>query len=66
MMLYGFHRTSKGRRKSEFPLGQIDWEGKLVINVRDRSLRESLREYFAKPVWVPLPLGDTERLMGHT
>ena len=66
MMLYGFKRTSKGRQRSEFPLGSVEWEGQAVVKVRDRHLRESLREYFAEPIWVPVPLGDEDNLMGHT
>lgn len=66
MILYGYKRTSKGRKRSEFPIGNIDWDGKLVLEVRDRALRESLKEYFQEPIWVPLPLGDAENFMGHT
>jgi hypothetical protein len=66
MMLYGYKRTSKGRQRSEFPLGRIDWEGKLVLQVRDRTLRENLRKYFEEPIWVPVPLGDEDGFMGHT
>ena len=65
-MLYGFRRTSAGRKRSEFPLGTIDWDGSLVMNVRDRHLRDRLKEYFEKPLWVPVPLGDQDRLMGHS
>lgn len=66
MMLYGYKRTSKGRVRSEFPLGSLDWDDKPVVNVRDRTLRESLREYFKESVWVPVPLGDDDQVMGHT
>lgn len=66
MRLYAYKRTSKGRQKSEFPLGRIEWDGRLVLSVRDRQLRESLKEYFQKPVWVPIPLGDEDNLMGHS
>lgn len=65
MMIYGFKRSSKGRKRSEFPLGSLEWDGKLVLNVRDRSLRERLLQFFEKPIWVPVPLGDEDRLMGH-
>jgi hypothetical protein len=66
MMLYGFKRSSKGRKRSEFPLGTLEWHGKLVLNVRDRSLRERLKTFFEQPIWVPVPLGDEDRLMGHS
>lgn len=66
MILYGYKRTSKGRKRSEFPVGSIDWDGKLVLQVRDRTLRESIRDYFKEPIWVPLPLGDEDMIMGHT
>lgn len=66
MMLYGFKRTAKGRVRGEFPLGSVEWNGELVLKVRDRQLRESLKAYFSEPIWVPLPLGDESRLMGHT
>lgn len=66
MKLYPFKRTSKGRKRGEFPLGSVDWDDGLKIDVRDRTLRESLREYFAQPIWVPLPMGDEDELMGHT
>lgn len=66
MMLYAYKRTSKGRQRSEFPLGSVEWKGELVINVRDRTLRESLRAYFEEALWVPIPLGDENRVMGHT
>lgn len=66
MMLYTYKRTSKGRVKSEFPLGSIDWDGKLVLTIRDRTLRENLRNYFEEPIWVPIPLGDEDQIMGHT
>lgn len=66
MKLYGYRRTSKGRQRSEFPLGSVDWDEGLVMDIRDRQLRQSLTEYFQQPVWVPLPLGDGDQLMGHT
>lgn len=66
MMLYGFKRTSSGRHRSEFPLGSLDWDGKLVVNVRDRNLRESLKTYFQEAIWIPVPLGDQDKVMGHT
>lgn len=66
MMIYGYKRTAKGRARSEFPLGSVEWKGSLVLQVRDRALRESLKEYFTEPLWVPIPLGDENRLMGHT
>lgn len=66
MKLYPLKRTSKGRKQGEFPLGSVDWEDGLKLDVRDRQLRESLREYFQQPVWVPLPMGDEDELMGHT
>lgn len=66
MILYPYKRTPKGRQRGEFPLGSVEWQGKTVVNVRDRALRESLREYFLEPIWVPIPLGDEESIMGHT
>lgn len=66
MMLYGYKRTSKGRVRSEFPLGSIEWNGQPVVNVRDRNLRDNLRNYFTVPLWVPVPLGDEHMMMGHT
>jgi hypothetical protein len=66
MMLFSYKKSSKGRQRGEFPLGQIDWEGKPVVTVRDRTLREQLREYFQQPIWVPIPLGDEDNVMGHT
>ena len=66
MMIYGYKRTSSGRKKSQFPLGSVSWDGKLVLDVRDRTLRENLRSFFAEPLWVPVPLGDECTLMGHT
>ena len=65
MMLYGYKRSSSGRQRSEFPLGSLDWEGRLVLNIRDRSLRENLKSYFQEPVWIPVPLGDENSVMGH-
>ena len=66
MMLYPYKQTSKGRKRGEFPIGSISWDDGLKIEIRDRSMRESLKEYFAKEVWVPLPMGDEDCLMGHT
>ena len=47
-------------------MGSLDWEDKLVLNIRDRTLREKLRSYFQESVWVPVALGDEDSLMGHT
>ena len=66
MMIYGYKRSAKGRKRSEFPLGSLEWDGKLILNVRDRTLREKLKSYFEQPLWVPTPLGDSDSLMGHT
>ncbi|MFA7480368.1 MAG: hypothetical protein WC314_07675 [Vulcanimicrobiota bacterium] len=65
-MLYGYIRTSQGRKRSEFPLGTLEWRDKVILNIRDRSLRDKLNTYFQEPLWVPLPLGDSDALMGHT
>lgn len=66
MMLYALRRTTSGRQRGEFPLGSLRWDKGLVVEVRDRALRDSLRAYFSEPVWVPLPLGDQETVLGHT
>lgn len=66
MMLYALRKTSSGRLKGEFPLGSVRWEDGLVVEVRDRNIRDILKAYFQEPVWVPLPLGDTQTLLGHT
>lgn len=66
MMLYGLRKTSSGRQKGEFPVGSLSWDNEVVIEVRDRALRDSLKEYFQQPVWVPLPLGDGQKLLGHS
>lgn len=65
-MLYSLRKTPGGRQKGEFPLGKLRWDNGLVIEVRDRHVRETLREYFQQPVWVPLPLGDDQSVLGHT
>lgn len=66
MMLYALRKTAGGRQRGEFPLGTLKWEDGVVVEVRDRTVRESLREYFQQPVWVPLPLGDGALVLGHT
>ena len=66
MMLYSLRKTSSGRQKGEFPLGSLSWQDGLVVEVRDRTVREALKEYFQQPVWVPLPLGDSQSMLGHT
>ena len=66
MMIYGYKRSPKGRKRSEFPLGSLEWDDKLILNVRGRTLREKLKTYFEQPLWVPIPLGDSDNLMGHT
>jgi len=66
MILYPLKKSSKGRERGEFPLGQVDWDGDLVLEVRDRSLRDKLKSYFQEPIWVPVPLGDEDQIMGHT
>lgn len=66
MMLYSLRKTSSGRQKGEFPVGSLHWDGAVRVEVRDRTLREALKAYFEQPVWVPLPLGDGQRLLGHT
>lgn len=66
MMLYALRKTTGGRQRGEFPLGKLSWSNGLSIEVRDRTLRETLRSYFAQPVWVPLPLGDGVRLLAHS
>lgn len=65
-MLYSLRKTSSGRQRGEFPLGSLRWQDGLVIEVRDRAIREALKAYFQEPVWVPLPLGDGSRFLGHT
>lgn len=65
MKLFALRKTSQGRQRGEFPLGSLFWDEGIKIDVRDRALRDSLREYFVQPIWVPLPLGD-ERILGHT
>ena len=65
MKIYALRKTSQGRQHGEFPLGSLSWEEGVKIEVRDRALRDSLRDYFAQPVWVPLPMGD-DRVFGHT
>lgn len=66
-MLYSLRKTAQGRLKGEFPLGSVRWEnGGLIVEVRDRTVRDTLREYFRQPVWVPLPLGDGQTVLGHT
>ena len=57
MMLYGYKRTSKGRKRSEFPLGSLEWEDKLVLNVRDRTLREKLKSFLRKTGLGPRAFG---------
>lgn len=66
MMLYSLRKTSGGRQKGEFPLGSLRWDNGLVIDIRDRTVREAVRDYFQQPVWVPLPLGDGQQMLGHT
>lgn len=66
MMLYSLRKTSSGRPKGEFPLGSLRWDNGLVVEVRDRTVRDALKEYFQQPVWVPLPLGDGQKLLGHS
>ncbi len=67
MMLYQYRRSDKGRQKGEFPLGSLDWDGSaLQLKVRDRTLRERIRDHFQQSFWVPLPLGDEEHVLGHT
>ncbi len=66
-MLYSYRRSDRGRIRGEFPLGKIAFdEHGLRIQVRDRALREQLEAYFAEEIWVPIPLGDQDRVMGHT
>lgn len=57
-MLYALRKSPHGRQRGEFPLGQLRWQEGLIVEVRDRSLRDTLRTYFQQPVWVPLPLGN--------
>lgn len=67
MVLYSYRRSERGRVRGEFPLGKIFFDHAGVqIEVRDRSLREQLKAFFSQEIWVPVPLGDQDRLMGHT
>ena len=66
MMLYSLRKTPNGRLKGEFPLGSLRWENGLVVEIRDRHVRDAVKEYFQEPVWVPLPLGDGQKLLAHT
>jgi hypothetical protein len=65
-MIYSYKSTSSGRKRSQYPLGSISWNENLVLEIRDRSLRQRLREFFQQPLWIPVPLGDDNTLMGHT
>lgn len=56
------------RQPSSFPVAQVAWDEEnslLRLVCRDKKIEKKLREYFDKPIWVRIPVGDNRQLVAH-
>jgi len=66
IVLYRLRTTKEGRKREEFPAGSLDFqEGKLVLEVPDRTLAKNITRLFEETYQVRVVRGSAETFLGH-
>ncbi|MGE0490401.1 MAG: hypothetical protein AB7S38_14425 [Vulcanimicrobiota bacterium] len=66
MIIYPLVNARDGRKRGEFPVGRLDWDGETVsIDCRDRHYRQALEKLFLNPLRIRIPVGGYETALGH-
>ncbi|MBS2034939.1 hypothetical protein JST97_08120 [bacterium] len=67
MILYRLRSTREGRKRDEFPSGEIHYEnGSVILDVPDRALAKSIQKHFQESFRVRAVRGSLETFLGHT
>lgn len=66
MILYRLRSTREGRKRDEFPSGEIFYEaGGMRLDVPDRNLAKSIQKHFQESFRVRAVRGTLDTFLGH-
>ena len=66
MILYRLRSTREGRKRDEFPSGEIFYEaGGMRLDVPDRNLAKSIQKHFQESFRVRAVRGTPDTFLGH-
>lgn len=66
MILYRLRSTREGRKRDEFPSGEIHYEnGSVRVDVPDRNLAKSVQKHFQESFRVRAVRGSLDTFLGH-
>lgn len=67
MIIYRLRNTREGRKRDEFPSGEIHFaDGAVRVDVPDRNLARSLQKHFQETFRVRAVRGSLETFLGHS
>lgn len=67
MILYRLRTTREGRKRDEFPSGEIYYkDGAIHLEVADRNLAKTIQSHFQQCFKVRAVRGSQETFLGHT
>lgn len=66
MIVYRLRNTKEGRKRDEFPSGELHYQnGSVQLDVPDRTLAKSIQKHFQESFRVRAVRGSLETFLGH-